>query len=162
MEYVTADLGLQEDIQEFVRAGGVKQYFDPAQRAGALEKLQAVIDKRRATRQIDIGDEYAQALKAHYLEEVRPFLFDKPTPYTRQLFATAEKVEGYFSHLRTIMPVPAHPVLEDISAIVEERRQLGVQATLHRWLHGWLYVHVPLSMGFLVLTLVHAVISLRY
>jgi hypothetical protein len=33
---------------------------------------------------------------------------------------------------------------------------------LHRWLHGWLYVHVPLSMGFLVLTLVHAVMSLKY
>jgi hypothetical protein len=33
---------------------------------------------------------------------------------------------------------------------------------LHRWLHSWLYLHVPLSMAFLVLVVVHAVWSLRY
>ena len=69
---------------------------------------------------------------------------------------------GYFRHLRTILPVAAHEVLEDIEAICEERRQLAVQRSMHHWLHGWLYVHVPLSFAFLVLILVHAVVSLRY
>ncbi|MBM3813156.1 MAG: hypothetical protein FJW20_16150 [Acidimicrobiia bacterium] len=162
MEFLTADLGMQEDEKEFVRAGGVKQYFDEAQKASAREKIQAVIDKRRATRQIDIGDAAAQAMKAHYLEEVRPFLFDPPSAYTKKLFATGDKVAAYFNHLRTIMPIPAHEVLGDVQSICEERRQLALQATMHRWLHGWLYVHVPLSMGLLVLTLVHAVMSLKY
>ena len=39
---------------------------------------------------------------------------------------------------------------------------LLVQRRLHLWLHGWLLVHVPLSFAFLVLTAVHAVLSLRY
>ncbi|MBI3693809.1 MAG: hypothetical protein HY238_03075 [Acidobacteria bacterium] len=60
------------------------------------------------------------------------------------------------------MPVAAHDVLHDLESICEERRQLGVQVRLHHWLHGWLFVHIPLSMGFLVLTAIHAVMSLRY
>ncbi len=162
VEFLTADLGMQEDLTEFIRAGGVKHYFDPAQKAGAAEKAQVFVEKRKSVRQIDIGDQAAEAMRAHYLEEVRPFLFDTTTPYTRKLFATADKVSAYFSHLKTILPVASHDVLADLEAVCEERRQLAVQATLHVWLHGWLYVHVPLSMAFLVLTAVHAVISLRY
>ena len=60
------------------------------------------------------------------------------------------------------MPVAAHDVLEDLQAICDERRQLEVQRRLHHWLHGWLYLHIPLSFLFLVLTGVHAFMSLRY
>ena len=41
-------------------------------------------------------------------------------------------------------------------------RRLAEQERFYRWLHGWLLVHVPLSMTLLLLSLVHAVISLRY
>ena len=33
--------------------------------------------------------------------------------------------------------------------------------TIHRWLHGWLYLHVPVSASLLVLFIIHVVISLR-
>ena len=33
---------------------------------------------------------------------------------------------------------------------------------LHRWLHGWLLIHVPLSLGLLVLATAHIVMSLYY
>jgi hypothetical protein len=33
---------------------------------------------------------------------------------------------------------------------------------LHRWLHGWLLLHVPLSLALLLLGAVHAIIALRY
>ncbi|MGH9662434.1 MAG: hypothetical protein ACRD96_28050 [Bryobacteraceae bacterium] len=162
IEFLTADLGLDEADAEFVRAGGVKQYFDPAQKKSAAEKVRAVVEKRKASAQIPIGEEAAASLKAHYLQEVRPFLDPRPSAYTLQLFETASKVTAYFRHLRTILPVAAHEVLEDIETICEERRQLAVQARLHRWLHGWLFVHVPLSFALLALTLIHAVLSLRY
>jgi len=41
-------------------------------------------------------------------------------------------------------------------------RQLAVQVRLHHWLHGWLLVHVPLSMALLLLSVVHAIVTLRY
>ena len=37
-----------------------------------------------------------------------------------------------------------------------------MQKRLQHWLHGWLLVHVPLSMALLLLALVHTVVSLRY
>ena len=161
-EFVTADLGVEESDVEFQRAGGVKQYFDPSQKAGAAEKLAVFVEQRRKTRQIDVGDEGAGILRSHYLQEIRPYLFQKPQPLSGKLFQTEQSVRAYFNFLRTIMPVAAHSVLTDLESICEERRQLGVQTRLHHLLHGWLYLHVPLSMAFLVLTLIHAVVSLRY
>jgi hypothetical protein len=33
---------------------------------------------------------------------------------------------------------------------------------MHRLLHGWLLVHVPLSYAVLLLGAIHAVVALRY
>ena len=161
-EFVTTDLGMDETDVEFQRAGGVKQYFDPSQKAGAAEKLAVFVEQRKRTRQIEVDPEAAEILRSHYLQEIRPYLFEKPQPLSGKLFQTEQTVKAYFNFLRTIMPVAAHSVLNDLESICEERRQLGVQVKLHHLLHGWLYIHVPLSMAFLVLTLVHAVVSLRY
>jgi hypothetical protein len=162
VEFVTADLGIAEEDIEFTRAGGVKQYFDPAQKQGAAEKLQVFIDKRKASPQIEIEESARDAMRAHYLQEVRPFLQESPAAASSRLLGSRELVAAYFNHLRTIMPVAAHDVLRDLEEISEERRQLLVQRRLHLWLHTWLLAHVPLSFAFLVLTAVHAVLSLRY
>ena len=162
VEFITADLGLEEEAAEVVRAGGVKQYFDPAQKKSAAEKVQAVVERRKEAPQIDVGEDSREALRAHYLQEIRPYLTERPAPYFRRLFGSADRVTAYFGHLRIIMPVAAHDVLRDLEEICEERRQLLVQRRLHLWLHGWLLVHVPLSFALLVLAAVHAVLSLRY
>ena len=52
--------------------------------------------------------------------------------------------------------------LQALDEICEEREQLNRQAKLHYWLHGWLFVHVPLSYALLALSAIHAVIALRY
>jgi hypothetical protein len=162
VEFITADLLLEEDVPEYVRAGGVKQYFDPAQKKSAAEKVQAAVERRKSSPQIEVDEEARDALRAHYLQEIRPFLTETPAPYFRKLFASAESVAAYFGHLHVVMPVAAHGILGDLQEICEERRQLMVQRRLHLWLHGWLLVHVPLSFALLVLTAVHAVLSLRY
>jgi hypothetical protein len=162
VEFITADLGLADDDAEFVRAGGVKQYFDPAQKKSAAEKVAAVVERRKTAPQIEVGEDAREALRAHYLQEIRPFLTDAPAAYFRKLFGSARQVTAYFGHLNIIMPVAAHGILADLQEICEERRQLLVQRRLHYWLHAWLLIHAPLSFAFLVLTAVHAVLSLRY
>jgi hypothetical protein len=162
VEFVTADLGLDEEEIEYVHAGGVKQYFDPGQKKSAAEKVQAVVERRKTSPQIELEENAREALRAHYLQEIRLFLRDQPAPVSRKLFGSRESVAAYFGHLRTIMPVAAHPLLKDLEDMCEERRQLGVQKKLHLWMHGWLMLHVPLSFALLVLTAVHAVLSLRY
>jgi hypothetical protein len=104
--------------------------------------------------------EEAQALKEFYDTEVRPYLYDKSGRGTA--LATRAKGSVVFAQLRTRIPASLHSVVDDLEAIVEERRQLRVQARLHYWLHAWLLVHVPLSIALLVLSFAHAVIALRY
>ena len=38
-----------------------------------------------------------------------------------------------------------HSNLDDLENICEEKRQLDKQSRLHKILHGWLLVHIPLS-----------------
>ena len=162
VEFITADLGIEDESPEFVRAGGVKQYFDPEQKKSAGEKVRAVVEKRKASPQIEVEEHARQALRAHYLQEVRPFLTERPAPAPRRLFDGPERVRAYFGHLRVMMPVAAHDVIRDLEEICDERRQLAVQVRLHWWLHSWLLVHAPLSFALLILSAVHAVLSLRY
>lgn len=67
-----------------------------------------------------------------------------------------------FQPLRAALPATFHTVLDDLESICEEQRQLNRQIRLYHWLHGWLLVHVPLSIMLLVLGGVHAVMALRY
>jgi hypothetical protein len=104
--------------------------------------------------------EEAQALKEFYETEVRPYLYDKSGSGTT--LNTRAKGSVVFAQLRTRVPASLQPVVDDLEAICEERRQLRVQTRLHYWLHAWLLVHVPLSIALLVLSFAHAVIALRY
>ena len=99
------------------------------------------------------------AMKELYLVEIRPYL--APKGPDRRL-ATPAIAAALFGHLRTVMPPSLHERVQELEAICDERRQLAQQKRLHHWLHGWLLVHVPLSMTLLLLSLAHAVISLRY
>ena len=52
--------------------------------------------------------------------------------------------------------------VEEIQAWCDERRMLDLQTKLHHWLHGWLFVHVPISFLLLILTMWHAFVTLFY
>src|SRR5215467_3276228 len=56
VEILTADLGIVEPELDLVHAGGVKQYFDPAQKKSATEKLREVVERRKAAPQVEIED----------------------------------------------------------------------------------------------------------
>lgn len=56
-----------------------------------------------------------------------------------------------------------HPLLQQLQGWCDERRQLDLQSRLHHWMHGWLFVHVPLSLFLLLLTAWHALVAVvRY
>jgi hypothetical protein len=113
-----------------------------------------------ATATVTLSAEQAAALRDLYLREIRPFL-DRTPPRDAALAAPA-RATALFQHLRTALPPSAHPALGELEEICDERRQLARQKRLHHWLHGWLLVHVPLSMALILLALVHAVMALRY
>jgi hypothetical protein len=128
-----------------------------------VKKLREEADKCvQRVHAVEIGAEAMQSLDARYNQEIVPYLSDRPSGSSMNLFATRTAIRVYFDKLRSTTPFPAHRTLNALEGVCEERRQLAVQRTLHNRLHGWLLVHVPLSFGLLVLTAVHAVLALRY
>lgn len=102
----------------------------------------------------------SEPLKEFYLTEVRPFLQHGASRQHR--LGQARSAAQLFEHLRTLLPPSLHPVVDELSALCDERRQLSLQARLHHWLHGWLFIHVPLSIALFVLTIWHIIMALRY
>ena len=109
---------------------------------------------------VAIAEEAPAPLRNFFDRELDPFLAD-PTADGSAL-ADAEQAGGVFAQLRTLLPSALHPALEDLENICEEERQLTRQARLHLWLHGWLLLHIPLSLVLILLGAVHAVMALRY
>jgi hypothetical protein len=105
-------------------------------------------------------DDVRGELTEFYDKEVRPYLEKEGGK------GCAISVRGtagpMFANLRTLLPEVIHPVVSDLESICEEKRQLDHQIRMHRLLHGWLFIHVPLSLALLVMGAIHAVMALRY
>lgn len=99
-------------------------------------------------------------LRKFYDREMRPFL-EKPNAGGYAL-ADSTKAHAMFIGLQTLLPPEVHETVKDLADICEEERQLRRQARMHRWLHGWLILHIPLSLALLLLGTVHAVMALRF
>ncbi|HEU5197458.1 MAG TPA: hypothetical protein VFW70_22155 [Methylomirabilota bacterium] len=102
----------------------------------------------------------AGILRETYLREIRPFL--NPEGPSNGVLGNHGRAQTLFRDLRTALPAMLHPTVGELEATCDERRQLRDQKRLHHWLHGWLLVHVPLSLALLLLGAVHAVVALRY
>jgi hypothetical protein len=107
-----------------------------------------------------LSEEDSASLRRFYLQEMRTFL---QAPRQRGLrLGDAPKASSAFAGLRKLLPATAHATLDDLEDICDEARQLTRQERLHRWLHGWLLLHIPLSLALILLGAVHAVMALRY
>jgi hypothetical protein len=102
----------------------------------------------------------AAPLRNFYAQELKPFL-EKPGA-RGSAFGDAAQARSAFAQLRTLLPPSLHPTIEDLEGICEEERQLTLQSRLHLWLHGWLLLHIPLSLALVLLGAIHAVMALRY
>jgi hypothetical protein len=168
VESVCGPLGLsQEHVVEEQRAGGFTA-MRPMAAAIARGPMAPVISAGNsggaavaaAPEIILLTPEESAPLRRFYVNEIRPFL---EHPGERRLvLARAEKAQLAFAAARTLLPEAAHATLSDLQDICDEARQLRKQEQLHHWMHGWLLVHIPLSLALILLGAVHAVMALRY
>jgi hypothetical protein len=106
-----------------------------------------------------IGADETAPLREFYTREMRPFL-ERPTrahPLADPIVAAAS-----FGKLRPLVPAALAGAVLDLENLCEEERQLLRQERMHRLLHGWLLVHVPLSFALMALAVVHIVMALRF
>lgn len=101
----------------------------------------------------------SEPVKRLYLDQVRPYLRrGLPTASRGAVSSTMPDVVGALLDA----PEEWRPRIEKLGALCEESRQLEIQMRLHRWLHGWLFVHAPISFALFVLTAFHIYFALSY
>jgi vacuolar-type H+-ATPase subunit I/STV1 len=127
--------------------------------AGMRQRAETLVDAVRADDKIDA--DVRTELYTFFDREVRPFL---AAAYVSSAeLAHPLRSEILFAHVRAMPGMSAvKEQLGQLEFYCDERRQLGEQERLQRWLHGWLLLHVPLSVVLFVLGLTHAVVSLYY
>jgi hypothetical protein len=68
-----------------------------------------------------------------------------------------------FRNLKLRVAGPYRARVEEMQGWCDECRLLDTQVRLQHWLHGWLFIHVPISFLLLLLTAWHAFVTLfRY
>ena len=154
VEAICGPLGFGKSAKEEVQlAGGFS-----AVRAMATTSSGAAVAAAAET--VVLTEEERAPLRKFYLSEMRPFL-EQPKLRGSRL-RDADKAHGAFSGLQTLMPPAVQATLQDLEDICDEARQLVRQERLHHLLHGWLLVHIPISLALILLGAVHAVMALRY
>jgi hypothetical protein len=101
-----------------------------------------------------------ERLRQKFDEVVAPYLLHGKR--AKSTLAAAATAENFFRGLRDGLPPAMHATVDALEGFCTQRRQFDVQARLHRWLHGWLWVHLPLSAALVVLMFVHIYVALKY
>jgi hypothetical protein len=154
METIYEEIGhvraqLLEEAEEIIKlnTGGEKKAATEATETGPPATAIAVMDE-------------TAPLVNFYDRELKPFL-EKPGAHGGAL-GDAAQAHSAFAQLRTLVPASLHTSIEDLEGICEEERQLTLQSHLHLWLHGWLLLHIPLSLALILPGAIHAVMALKY
>lgn len=116
--------------------------------------------------EVRTGD--ADLLRSFVLERVEPFL--RPDARREGPLASPRRADVLFDELESELVRDApeadrrqlRRIVEDMRGLCRQRRDLFRQVTLHRWLHAWLLVHLPLSVALLVLLAAHVWVALLY
>jgi hypothetical protein len=107
------------------------------------------------------ADEAAGVFRSLYESQVRPLLAERLPP--RMGWGSGnQRVTSRFDVIRRQLPESMRGRVSELQELVRRRLQLERQRSLHRVLHGWLLMHVPLSYAMLLFSVVHAVMALRY
>ncbi len=144
----------EEEREDLAEVGTAHLVVGAVRTAGRVQGK--VIETRSAT----VFVPESGYLRTFYRETVRPYLEGKaPAGAALRVAARAANV---FHDARTRLPAAAHPAVNALEGMCDQRRQLDEQARLHFWLHNWLWVHLPLSVALIVLMFVHVVFALKY
>ena len=85
------------------------------------------------------------ALLAFFGDQVEPYLSAKSG--TGLPLGSPRRAQVMFGALKTVLRPDAHPVLDRLADLCDQRRQFDLQTRLHGWLFTWLGLHVALSVA---------------
>jgi hypothetical protein len=108
------------------------------------------------------GDPASDAVLFDFIDrQVLPYL--RAGDSNRRRLGNRRYSEDIFRMVKLRVAPEYSPHIEEIQAWCDQRRMLDVQTRLQHWLHGWLFIHVPLSYLLIFMTAWHAFVTLfRY
>jgi hypothetical protein len=111
---------------------------------------------------LEPGDPVSEVVLADFIDrQVLPYL--RAGNSNRRRLGNPRYSEDIFRMVKLRVAAEYSPHIEEIQAWCDQRRMLDVQTRLQHWLHGWLFIHVPLSYLLIFMTAWHAFVTLfRY
>ena len=162
-QIVLATCGPPEGETDFARAVAEetgRNRGDVHITVGAVRKVGSVQGKTLRTMIPAEPIAGSELLRNVYKGKVVDFLRDGER--SRSPLVDPNKSASVFHDLRAKCPAEAHEAITAIEDLCGQRRQFDRQRRLHRWLHGWLLVHLPLSVALVALMIVHIIVTLKY
>jgi hypothetical protein len=95
-----------------------------------------------------------------YLGTIRPYL--GADTVSGSVLGSNQQGELVFERARASVPDKFRDTVDQLEEFCRVRRRLHLQSQLYGLLHGWLKVHIPLSVVLLVFTVLHIVTALYY
>ncbi len=130
------------------------------QAVGMLRKVGRVQGKVVQARIEAVWVADSEPLLAFHRQHINPYL--RAASGRRLALASANRANELFAELKTQLRPEAHPTVDRIASLCDQRRQFDLQRRLHRWLHVWLTVHLPLSAALAGLMAAHVFLALKY
>lgn len=101
-----------------------------------------------------------EILTEFFDSDVLPYLAAKNGSKLR--LGKQEASDDYFRLLKLNVGTAHAAKLDEVQDWCDDRRRMDLQTLMHHWLHGWLLIHIPVSILLLLLTAWHAVAALRF
>jgi hypothetical protein len=134
-----------------------------AQLCAAAEKLQRSLKQQATSGSAVVATDVSQE------EVLAGFVEQRLLPYLRARrgeryqLGHAREADDIFSRLKLRVDDMYRERVDEMRRWCDERRLTDTQLRMQHWLHGWLFVHVPLSFLLLLMTVWHAFVTLfRY
>jgi hypothetical protein len=165
METIFEQIGrvLEQLVQEaaFIISDIGAAIEEELERAEEAEELSQTPTAKRKTAVASVADErVSRTITVFFESNMKPYLLSRNP--AKHMLADPVQASAAFQKLKILVPATLWPKFDDLENIVEEKRQLTRQLRLHKILHGWLLMHIPISYALLILGAVHAVMALRF
>ncbi len=162
---------LRRDTEIAVQAACTSEFLEPLNSRSKKRKLAEVATTGSAAHSSEestVKEEEPEQTSFSPRLELATFYWDQLDSFLRSdakdshELANPTLAKARFGRLRDSVTADLLELVDDMQAACDERRQLLFQAKIHWWLHGWLNIHIPLSVTLLVLGLCHIITAIYY
>ncbi|MCG8648981.1 MAG: hypothetical protein MI861_04065, partial [Pirellulales bacterium] len=126
---------------------------------GAQRTVGRTVGRTAETRRMKEAREDSEQLWTAYAE-IKPFLeagASVDSPVSRR-----PQAAQWFERLRSVCGDASQETINTLEKMCDQRRQFDTQQVVHRLLHGWLPIHIGLSVAVLGLLIAHVWTALKY